>query len=258
MTKLSTLVETFKDKYPARPSFAKAALEAGSDLEDDATLKENLPGSDPDNDFVGMTVGVEYRDENDNISKRWVSIIKFANSFAGYRSIRGFCFMREDLRTFRIDRIVNLFNENGQTYDMADIFNIVDKKDNEDAYHSIIETKHWPLLRDGLRVLIAVARSDGYMHPKEVLVITDYIKQEAERFGFPLNNNDILNLEAYINKQQPSGEVVTTCLERLAASDDQTQDIISEFLQKTIYADGVLAVEEIELSAKIHKRFNDE
>jgi len=257
MTKLSALAETFRGKNPKRPSFAKEELETGTDLDDDITLIENLPGSDPDNNLIGLTVGVEYKDENDNISKRWVSIIKFANSFAGYRSIRGYCFMREDLRTFRLDRIVNLFNEEGQTYDMNNLLDFSSETSEEETYHSIIETKHWPLIRDGLRVLIAVARSDGYLHPKEVLVIIDFIKSEAERFGFPLNNHDTLHLEEYINKQQPSGEVVAACLTRLNDAGDEVQDIVSEYLQRTIYADGVLAQEEIEISAEVYKRFND-
>lgn len=256
MNKLSSLIETFKDKHPKRPSFASAELEAGSDLDDCKTLIENLPGADPDNDYVGLTVGVEYKDDNDNISKRWVSIIKFANSFAGYRSIRGYCFMREDLRTFRLDRIINLFNEDGQAYDINDLLSFSNDEE-ADSYQSIIETKHWPTIRDGLRILIAVARSDGYLHPKEVLVMVEFIKQEAERFGFPLNNNDILHLEEYIKIQQPTGEVVSECINRLCQESTSTQDVMSEFLQKTIYADGILAKEEIEISAEVYKRLNE-
>lgn len=256
MSKLNSLAKVFESKSPKRPSFAKAEYELGCDLDDDNSLKEGLSGADPDSDYVGMTVGVQYQDENDQVSKRWVSIIKFANSFAGYHSIRGYCFMREDLRTFRLDRIVNLFNEDGQPYDVSELLNIKTNDNNHQLYHSIIETKSWPMLRDGLRVLIAVARSDGYLHPKEILVLIDYATNEAKRLGYPLNNSDILHLENYIQKQQPSGEVVSQCLIRLCDAGDEIQNIISEYLQKTIYADGILAKEEIELSAEIHRRFN--
>jgi tellurite resistance protein len=70
--------------------------------------------------------------------------------------------------------------------------------------------------RDGLRVLAALARSDGLMHPAEVEVILDYIAERANRDGIATGAEDRAALAAYVKRQRPGADTLDECLARLA------------------------------------------
>jgi uncharacterized membrane protein YebE (DUF533 family) len=74
-----------------------------------------------------------------------------------------------------MDRVISLFDEHGETYDVREFLHLnafpTETRTGGGSYRSVI--------RDGLRVLIAVARSDGHLDPGEVDVIMDYARSEG-------------------------------------------------------------------------------
>ncbi len=250
MSMLSFLAETFEGKLPKRPSFASAELESGHGHDDHSSLHHTSSAELPDHELVGITIGLEYVDAEKNVSRRWVTIVAFADDLEGRPAILGHCFMRKGLRTFCVDRIINIFNEGGDTYDVREFLHL----DGHATKSKIASAAYRSVCRDGLRVLIAVARSDGYLHPKEVEIIMDYAQAEGQRLGVEKSPKDLESLKHYIERQQPSGSVVSACLKRLHDKDEETQDVLLKYLEMTIYADGVLDDAEINISNVIKER----
>lgn len=250
MSMLSFLAETFEGKLPKRPSFASAALEAGHSNDDHSSLLHASSAELPDHELAGMTIGVEYVDVDKSVSRRWVTIVAFADNLEGRPAILGHCFMREGLRTFRVDRIINIFNEQGDSHDVREFLHL----DAHATKAKVASAAYRSVCRDGLRVLIAVARADGHLHPKEVEIIMDYAQAEGQRLGVEKNAKDLEALKHYIERQQPSGSVVSACLKRLSEKDDETQNILLKYLEMTIYADGILDDAEVDISNVIKER----
>jgi predicted DNA-binding transcriptional regulator YafY len=69
-----------------------------------------LDADGADSDLIGITMGIEYVDSGGtNISRRWITISKFAETNKGHLAVEAYCFLRDDFRTFRVSRIVKLF-----------------------------------------------------------------------------------------------------------------------------------------------------
>jgi uncharacterized tellurite resistance protein B-like protein len=64
----------------------------------------------------------------------------------------------------------------------------------------------------------------------------------------------LAELRRYIERLQPSGSVVSSCIDRLTSGDEETQDNLLAYLAKVVRADGVLDSSEVELERLIAKR----
>ena len=149
-----------------------------------------------------------------------------------------------------MDRIISLFDENGETFDVREFLHLkadpTKARTGGGSYRSVI--------RDGLRVLIAIARADGHLDAEEVDMILDYARAEGARKGVPENKAALDELRRYIERLQPSGSVVTSCIDRLASGDKETQDNFLAYLGKVVRADGVIDSSEAQLESLIARR----
>ena len=147
---------------------------------------------------------------------------------------------------------INFFDEAGETFDVREFLHLkappTKARTGGGSYRSAV--------RDGLRVLIAVARADGHLDDEEVDVIMDYARAEGARKGVQEDEAALAELRRYIKRLQPSGSVVTACIARLTNEGEATQKNLQDYLAKVIRADGVVEGSEAELERLIAERLD--
>jgi len=245
---LASIRKSFEGRAPERPQFAVAGQEAG-EKEVGRSHDHGVAHEYTDHELSGMTIGIEHVDADGSMSRRWATIVATAE-VDGHKRLLCHCFMSEGLRSFRMDRVINLFDEHGETFDVREFLQLkaspTKARTGGGSYRSAI--------RDGLRVLIAVARADGQLDAEEVDVIMDYARAEGARKGVTEDEAALTGLRRYIERLQPSGSVVTSCIDRLTNEDEETQDNLLAYLAKVVRADGVVDASEAELERLIAKR----
>ena len=196
-----------------------------------------------------MTIGIEHVDADGSISRQWATIVATAE-MDGHNQLLCHCFRSEDLRAFRMDRVISLFDEHGETFDVREFLQLkaspTKARTGGGSYRSAI--------RDGLRVLIAIARADGQLDAQEVDAMIEYARSEGARKGVTADEAALAELRRYIERLQPSGSVVASCIDRLTEEDQETQKNLLAYLEKVIRADGVIDGSEAELEMLIAER----
>ena len=245
---LASIRKSFEGRAPERPHFAVSGQEAG-EKEIGRSHDHDVTHEHTDHELSGMTIGIEHVDADGSLSRRWATIVATAE-VDGHNRLLCHCFMSEGLRSFRMDRVISLFDEHGETFDVREFLHLkvspTKARTGGGAYRSAI--------RDGLRVLIAVARADGQLDAEEVDVIMDYARAEGARKGVTEDEAALVELRRYIERLQPSGSVVASCIDRLTNEDEETQDNLLAYLAKVVWADRVLDSSEAELEKLIAKR----
>ena len=244
----ASIRHSFEGRAPKRPEFAAASQEVG-EKEVGRSYDHGIARELTDHELSGMTIGIEHIDADGSVSRLWTTIVATVD-VDGQNRLLCHCFASEGLRSFRMDRVINIFDEHGETFDVREFLNLkaspTKARTGGGAYRSI--------LRDGLRVLIAVARADGRLDTEEVDVIMDYARAEGTRKGVTEDEAALAELRRYIERLQPSGSVVTSCLDRLTTEDEETQDNLLAYLAKAVRADGVLDSSEAEFEKLIANR----
>jgi tellurite resistance protein len=245
---LALIRSSFEDRAPVRPHFAAADQEVG-DREIGERHDYGVAQGYADHELSGMTIGIEHVDADGFVSRRWATVVATAE-VDGQNRLLCHCFADEGLRSFRTDRMISLFDEHGETFDVREFLHLkaspTKARTGGGSYRSAV--------RDGLRVLIAVARADGNLDAEEVDVIMDYARAEGARKGVAADEAALAELRRYIERIQPSGSVVTSCIDRLTNEDEETQRNLLVYLAKVIRADGVVDGSEAELEELITKR----
>jgi len=245
---LASIRKSFEGRAPKRPHFAEVGQETG-EKEVGQSHAHGVVHEPTDHELSGMTIGIEHVDADGSVSRRWATIVATAE-VDGHNRLLCHCFLSEGLRSFRMDRVVNLFDEHGETFDVREFLHLkanpTKARTGGGSYRSV--------LRDGLRVLIAVARADGHLDAEEVDVIMDYARAEGVRKGVTADEAALVELRRYIERLQPSGSVVTSCIDRLTNEDEETQDNLLAYLEKVVRADGVVDGSEAALELLVAKR----
>lgn len=149
----------------------------------------------------GLGFDIEYKDSKGKVTERSIECYGFTQN-ANSEVMNAHCYVRERMRTFRVDRIVTASNSfTGLVYEDLDAWldqlrvYFESKKKVKPAsehvtYNQPLDDMGWieaddkrsvaKLMRrceDGLRVLFYFARCDGDYHIAEYLVIDDYIEE---------------------------------------------------------------------------------
>ncbi len=82
----------------------------------------------------------------------------------------------------------------------------------------------------------------------------EYARSEGARKGVTEDEAALSELRHYIERLQPSGSVVASCIDRLIEDDEETQKNLLAYLEKVIRADGVIDGSEAKLEMLIAKR----
>jgi tellurite resistance protein len=242
--------KSFEGRAPARPHFAATGQEVG-EREVGQSYDHEVMQKYTDHELSGMAIGIEHLDADGSVSRQWATIVATAE-MEGHNQLLCHCFRSEGLRAFRMDRVITFFDEHGETFDVREFLQLkaspTKARTGGGSYRSAI--------RDGLRVLIAIARADGQLDAEEVDVIMEYARSEGARKGVMADEAALAELRRYIERLQPSGSVVASCIDRLTEEGEETQKNLLAYLEKVIRADGVIDGSEAELEMLIAKRLN--
>ena len=240
--------KSFEGRVPARPHFAATDQEVG-EREVGQSYDHDVVKKYTDHELSGMTIGIEHVDADGSVSRQWTTIVATVE-MDGRNQLLCHCFRSEGLRAFRMDRVITLFDEHGETFDVREFLHLkaspTKARAGGGSYRSAF--------RDGLRVLIAIARADGQLDAEEVDVIMEYARSEGARKGITADEAALAELRRHIERLQPSGSVVASCIDRLTEEGRETQKIFLAYLEKVIRADGVIDGSEAELEMLIAKR----
>jgi tellurite resistance protein len=245
---LASIRKSFEGRVPERPHFAVADQEVG---QKDVGRSYDHGGVQEytDHELSGMTIGIEHVEADGSVSRQWTTIVATVD-MDGHNRLLCHCFASEGLRAYRVDRVITLFDEHGETFDVREFLQLkaspTKARTGGGSYRSAI--------RDGLRVLIAIARADGQLDAEEVDAIMEYARAEGARKGVTEDATALAELRRYIERLQPSGSVVTSCIDRLTAEGEETQKNLLVYLAKVVRADGVVDSTEAELEKLIAKR----
>jgi tellurite resistance protein len=245
---LASIRKSFEGRAPERPHFAVADQETGEN-EVGRSYDHGAVQRHTDHELSGMTIGIEHVDADGSVSRRWITIVAPVE-VDGHNQLLCHCFKSESLRAFRMDRVITLFDEHGETFDVREFLQLkaspTKARTGGASYRSAI--------RDGLRVLIAIARADGHLDAEEVDVILDYARAEGARKGVTRDEASLAELRRYIERLQPTGSVVTSCIDRLTDESEEAQRHLLAYIARVVRADGVVDSSEAELEKLIAKR----
>ncbi len=233
-----------KRKYVA-PEFAASFTPSGLELPDNE--EENSSEELVTEDLIGLTFAIEYLDAKKHLSKRRITVRALKNN-----KLFCFCHERGAHRSFRIDRIQRIYDPwTGEVDEDLESFlsklssSIPNakqaKKGNQSADH----------IRDGARILIWLAQSDGFIAPEELDVVIDFITDCVMRLG-DIDEEARIQIQSWSKLQYPDTYTMEFCAERIRNRKDKKEvRIIKHYAEKLISADGVIQPEEFEATCRL-------
>lgn len=238
-----SLLDWFRGRVPHTPPRLKI-VEQGP-IED--ALEEQQYSMQPrDNDgdgqpdaIEGIALGLEYADASGELSARRIIAAQVTPGADSVVYLDGWCLLRKDWRRFRSDRMLKLMLPPAWE-SVADptAFLLTYAPQATFEPKSKAELNPKLLCRDGLAVLLYVARSDGDTIPTaEKDIVTQYIVAACKRSGLTPNERIIAEVTAYADTLYPSLQSMEVCLGRLER-DVGALDILVPHLTALVKADG--------------------
>ncbi len=270
---------TTPDEYfNAAPTPAKSTTRAAPRSSYSEKFGERIGG-----DLWGIQTTIEYIDSKGQSSVRRIRIIDLRQKDNGCAYVNAHCFERKAQRNFRIDRILHVIDDDGVVYDPVDFF----------EHELMVEFEHDPLdasvappaesaapkrptpakkpsapakpgvkqrsaARDGLRLLVALGRSDDILHPAETLEIVSYITREAQIAGVSSDDDDIQSLFGYVRRQRPDTATLEKCVEGLEREGVDAKLRFLDAARRVISADGIKHPNELKLLSELQSSLEAE
>jgi hypothetical protein len=219
------------------------------------------------------------------VSRRRI-MLRSISQRGGDTYLQALCFERNALRSFRLDRVIRVIDGDGQVFEDPPAYLRVELRVRlpaeaptapprtvpqavlRPAVPSSAPAPAAPLpaggaeppghsqrrcARDGLRVLVALARSDGMLHLAELDVVLDYIAALCGRFGVGCGSDDRSALAGYLRRQRPGLDVLEDCLARLDEASTEEKLLLLDFADRVVDADGQRHPEEHRVVAQIRQ-----
>jgi hypothetical protein len=188
-----------------------------------------------ESDLQGQSFIIEYRDSVGEVSNRRITIRSLKRTDDGHLCLCAVCWERNALRSFRVDRILSLKR-------LSDPVAITDPvaffeqylHDNHDAGTSALLKG----VRPGLRVLVYLSRCDGFVHPREIDAIREYLAGADATAQVPWEK-----CQAFLSSQHPDKELAKTVLGSALRAKKAAP--LLNAAKRLIEADGVVTPEEI-------------
>ncbi len=227
----------------------------------DTSEEQQDPLSPPDRDgdgipdaIEGIALGMEYADAAGEISARRLIAERVTPASGGFLYLEGWCLLRNDRRRFRSDRMLKLMIP--PTWDpIADPTGFLREfaLEPRPAQRRSRTINPKVVCRDGLAVLLYVARSDSEVPPAaEREAINLYIAAACRRAGIPADDTTVAKIAAYADTLYPSARSMGRYLGRLER-DPGALDILVPCLDSLVRADGVYSAHEQQAVATLLK-----
>lgn len=208
----------------------------------------------------GTTFGIKYFDAKGNVSVRRVSCQSFDGSH-----LYAYCHERKRARCFRLDRIREIYDmHTGEIWDDASEFlgvlsDFGIRRKSDKPAPGKNQEKAMSRIRDGVRVLVYIARSDGFVHPKEMEVVEDYCRQrcsggntQARDYSMPVEDYNMKAIMDWAARQFPDIETVESSLYKVAGS-TSNWELLRKSIRAIVDADGVLHPDEVQAVMEIER-----
>jgi hypothetical protein len=292
MSALAQLKALFRRTDTAPPRMAISFSPSGLDEPDEADLSLLGKSDSPDlkerrtnflststdiqridDDVWGLTFAIEYRDGKGTMSRRRITLRHLYAHDNGTIYVQAHCHERDAPRSFRFDRITAVIDMDGVIHLPSVFFaeelrvalpsgigiplpRLTATPTGSRAAPDRSGYEQRRIARDGLRVLVALARSDGMMAPEEVDVILDYIAEKADRAGITMSEVDRGALKGYLQRQRPSPDVLEACLDGLEKEPVVEQHLFLRSAIALMDADGIHDGAEFDMLLSIQERLN--
>jgi hypothetical protein len=219
--------------------------------------EESLKLIDEDHDGIpdtiaGLCILIDYVDASGAASHRRVRVEKISEQ-GDVQYIAGFCFLRHERRTFRVDRIRALrlppnWDEVSNPMEFLARYKGSPEKSEwqrkQEDYAQRAE--RYARLYDarkaashGLRILAFVARSDGAIADQERNVVRDYICDISKLVDDPLDTADAFEIASDIDKLFPTKRQVANSLNAIRLYQEQSQLFLNS-IKRLVRADGTI------------------
>lgn len=199
-------------------------------------------------DHPGQLLIIEYRDSRGASSKRAIRVVA-VEDYQGNLTVRAWCYMRKMTRRFRIDRIETAANaRTGEVIDdpadmLCGIGNIEPGKTYKRSGASRAEVAR---LRDFARplflLLVCIARADGRLDPRELVVLIDIAADQAATLG--LGRDVAVAFANEMSGVAPTARMLTIAGNRIAKSVEQ-RDSLAASIERVAAADGLICQDEL-------------
>lgn len=201
---------------------------------------------------------IEYRDAEEQLTRRRVTL-RTAEDRDGILYLLAYCHERQALRTFRADRVQCVISQDGEVESARHWLNEItsgltwETVDARAPQKTKMPAKAAPTstytalrreLSPALTVLIAAARSDDILHPREISSIMIYLENEAfdlrDAGKIPGNPNadDFAKMERTIRRLRPTKEDIAANAEAILGLPKPRLNKLAIALAKTAEADG--------------------
>jgi len=243
------LLDWFKDRTPPSPPQLNV-IERGPAADTSDEEHHPLYPRDQDGDGIpdaieGIALGMEYADALGEISVRRVIAAQVTPASGCFLYLDGWCLLRNDWRRFRSDRMLKLMLPPSWEV-VADPTAFLREYVPEPLVDRQSTRRINPkmICRDGLAVLLYVARSDSAVVPAaEREAIKLYIAAACQRAGISTDDDTVARIAAYADTLYPSARSMGLYLGRLER-DPGALDILVPRLSSLVKADGAYSEQE--------------
>jgi len=254
---LSSFIKSFRGDRFRPPAGVTISVDPANDADD--VERDRVSAIDAGDD---MTFTIDYFGPDGSVSTRTITMQELVQgSQCVY--IDAYCHATDRNRAFRVDRIRTIYDLDGNRYNdparyLADIM-MLDATALGAAIAAYAE-KEKPhlaraLVRDEVRVLMAIARADGHLHEKESEIITRYLNHRLKKEQLDLAPDEMKKLLYYVRNVNPTDKLVGQSLEELDRRADVLRDL-ARTCRDVVKADGIIderearALEDIEHSLR--------
>ncbi len=261
------------EKVP--PVFLGGFAPSGLDAPDDPSM--NSPDSAALETGAGLTFGIEYETLDGCHSRRRVTLLGIDAKPPRGPRMRAFCHERVAPRAFKLDRIAMVFDMDGVVYHdirgyLREELHLDPDRDWPGDYPEATGEKSTAAAvaaqeslstpgraqrlaaGDGLRILVSIARADGFLHDKEVEAVLDYAIQRSALEGLETTTDDMAALAAYIRRLRPTSTLIDICLASIEQESPECIGLLLDSSVAVMEADGVLRPEELKLVRDIQRK----
>ena len=221
------------------------------EFDDDSEFHEDESDEASLESISGLAVVIEYSSAKGETSQRLITCKQFSKE-AEVKYLKAFCHRKQAVRTFRMDRIGELFDpESGESLGAPEVFF---------GRFSPDKTKGSPLgwglsvgrradLIAMLNALVFVARCDREFHPAEKNSLEAALTSFWLRLEI-LGDPDFQDILDYASRLSPDGEIFWLAMKRFRAN-PVVATIFRQQVQALIEADGFVRQEEAYWSLEI-------
>lgn len=246
------------DAGDALPEFRVDVDMAADSPEDPAREPPDMPHQQQ---LEGQSFALDYVNRHGGATRRRVTAWATRLDDRAHRFLVAKCHERGEDVAFRMDRIRAVIDLDGVPYSPPQTFfeHFLDIHDVGGALATDVSAS-WERFnamrsgcRDGAKLLMAIAASDGYVHRKELDAIMRYCDGRCRDAGLDPGPAEMERLRKYVQRLHPTRADVEKALSRIGGANEPAQRALLRGCLEVIEADGEIDPAEVDLLRDIAK-----